>query len=133
MDKDKFNFTYSAPTEQERREIESIKNQYLYSRTNTGEKLEELKKLDKRVKNIPTMISLILGIVGTLIFGTGLTMVLEWDIMIWGVVVSIIGIAIMSIAYPVYARTLAFLKQKYGDRIIKLSDELLSENNNKNE
>ena len=46
---EKFNYTYSAPTETERKEIENIKKRY---ETPTGEsKFERLRRLDAKVKN----------------------------------------------------------------------------------
>ena len=71
----KFEFTYSAPTETERKEIEFIRNQY--QTNNKNEKLQQLKNLDKKVNNIPTCVAIILGVIGILVFGLGLTMILE--------------------------------------------------------
>ena len=59
-DNEKFRYTYSAPTEDERGEIERIRDAY---RTDAGaEKLARLKKLDKRVKNSAVIAALTLGI-----------------------------------------------------------------------
>lgn len=82
-DEYKFNYSYSAPNESERREIESIKKQYI-SAPKKEDKLERLRDLNKRVMQPPLIISLTIGIVGTLVMGVGLTMVLEWNIVAWG-------------------------------------------------
>ena len=63
-----------------------------------------------------------------LIFGLGLSMVLEWGIILWGIIVGLLGIAIIIIAYPVYVIILKNLKCKYSEEIIKLSDDLLTTN-----
>lgn len=123
---DNFKYTYSAPTEEERREIESIKNQYMPKQQKEAT-LEKLKKLDAKVKNIPVCIALVLGIVGTLIFGLGLTLILEWNLVVWGVVVAVVGCVPSGLAYPIYNKTYNKLKQKYGAEIIKLSDDLLNQ------
>ena len=49
---ERFEYNYSAPTSEERQEIESIRNQYL-PKNEVEIKLETLKKLDNKVKNIP--------------------------------------------------------------------------------
>ena len=125
MNDEKFDYTYSAPTDDERREIESIKKQYEASTTKV-DKLEELRSLDRRVTKPPFIVSLILGIVGTLIMGLGMTMVLEWNITAWGVIVGLLGVATAAVAYPVHKVMLKHNKSKYGQRIVELSDELLN-------
>lgn len=119
-----FKYSYSAPTEAERQEIEKIKNQYTTSPQNAT--LAELKRLDNKVKNIPTMVSLIQGIMGTLIFGSGMACVLEFDLVILGIILCIIGCVPMALAYVVYVKIYKQLKNKYADTIIELSNELLN-------
>lgn len=125
-DNEKFNFTYSAPTKSEREEIEDIRKNYL-PKEKADSKLIRLKKLDSMVKNIPMALSLSVGIIGTLIFGLGLTMILEWKIIVFGVILSILGIIPVALAYFVYKKTLHKLTEKYREEILKLSEELLNE------
>ena len=122
-----FNFKYTAPTEEERKEIDSIRRQYA-PQEKTETKMEKLRRLDGLVKSVPTIWSLVLGVVGMLIFGLGLTMILEWSIWLWGIVLMVIGSVPMAIAYPVYKFALNKGKAKYGDEILRLSEELLNEN-----
>ena len=129
--KNDFEFNYSAPSSEERKEIESIRNSYLAKSSSVDNKLETLRKLDSKVKNTPTMIALIIGIVGTLIFGLGMTMVLEWNLTIWGVVVGTVGAVPISMAYPVFKLTHKKLKNKYSSQILKLSEELLGDESKK--
>ncbi len=121
----KFKYTYYAPTEEERKEIESIKKQY--SKSPEQSSLERLRYLDKKVKNSPAIISLILGIVGTLIFGLGLTMILEWNLIWWGVAVAFIGLIPTICAYFAYNKIFSYLKEKYSQEILELSEQLLNE------
>lgn len=121
-----FNFKYTAPTEEERKEIDSIRRQYApVEKTET--KIERLRRLDSIVKNTSTIWSLVLGVVGCLIFGLGLSMILEWNIWLWGVILCVLGSVPMIIAYPVYKYVLKKYKKEYGDEILKLSEELLNE------
>lgn len=122
---DKFDYVYSAPTENERREIESIRKQYMPTQQKE-DKLETLRKLNNRVTQPPMIFGLTTGIIGTLVMGLGITMVLEWSVIVWGVIVGLAGIAIISIAYPVYRAVLKRNKKKYGQQIIELSNQLLN-------
>jgi hypothetical protein len=121
-----FNFKYTAPTEEERKEIDSIRRQYA-PQEHVETKLERLRRLDSLVKNTAIIWSLVLGVVGTLVLGLGLTMILEWSIWLWGIVLMVIGSVPMAIAYPVYKLALNKGKAKYGDEILRLSEELLNE------
>ncbi len=126
MNDKKFNYTYSAPTEQERREIYSIKRQY-QSKTDREQKLERLRSLDARVKGVPQAISLCIGIFGALVFGLGLTMILLWSQAVVGGIVIFLSLPIILIAYPTYSFVLSEYKMKYRDEILSLSEELLNE------
>ena len=127
---EQFNYKYSAPTERERKEIASIRRQYSPV-DNSESKLDRLRRLDAIVKNTAIIWSLVLGVVGTLIFGLGLTMVLEWGILIWGIVVMVVGVPFIALAYPVYKMVLKKYKNRYGEEILRLSEELLNEPINK--
>lgn len=133
MDKnqnDHFTYTYSAPTAEERREIDGIRRQYLQP-DGAAERLEELRALDRRVKSPAICISLSLGVVGSLIFGLGMSMSMAWAMLAWGIVVAIVGIGLIALARPAYRIILKRNKVKYGDKILRLSEELLNENNGK--
>ena len=122
----KFEFNYYAPSSSEKDEIEHIRNQYLQKSDKT-KKIEKLRKLDNKVKNTPTCIALVLGVVGILIFGTGLAMAIEWNILIWGIVVGIVGCIPMGFAYFVYNKVYSYLENKYRDEILSLSNDLLKD------
>jgi len=126
---ERFEYNYSAPTSEERQEIESIRNQYL-PKNEVEIKLETLKKLDNKVKNIPLIFGLTFGIIGTLMFGLGLTFFLEWsEYFYFGIPFSLLGLIMVSVTYYLYTKISNNLKDKYGKEIIKLSNELLDENN----
>ena len=126
MSENQFNYTYKAPTEEERREIESIKRQY-EPKNESENKLARLRKLNNYVNGLATSVSLAVGVIGLLIFGLGLAMVLEYQIIIGGVIVSAFGIPLIAIAYPIYNIILNKNKAKYGEEILKLSNELLNQ------
>lgn len=127
----KFDYVYSVPTENERREIESIKKQYMAAPKEES-KLERLRNLNKRVTRPPLIVGLTTGVIGTLVMGLGMTMVLEWNLWIGGIIVGVLGIAMIAVAYPIYRAVLNRNKKKYGRQIIELSNELLNADENEN-
>ena len=126
MENKEFNYNYVAPTDEERKEIDSIRKQYL-PQEKVESKLERLRRLDKFVRNSAVIVSLVLGVVGCLCFGLGLTLVLEWEQSLLGVIFAAIGCVPMGFAYPVYKFVLKRNKQKYGAEILRLSEEILKE------
>ena len=122
-----FNFKYTAPSQEERKEIDSIRRQYV-PQEKTETKIEKLRRLDALVKSVPTIWSLVLGVVGTLVLGLGLTMILEWNMWLWGIILMAVGSIPMAIAYPIYKGVLKKYKNRYGEEILRLSEELLNEN-----
>ncbi len=124
-DKDTFNYSYSAPTEKERAEIENIKKQYISKENVQKTKLDRLRELHGKVKNPAIIIGVTIGVMGLLIFGSGLAMALEFSMVVWGIIVSAVGIVVMCVNYPLYKYIIKLGKAKYGDEILKLTDELL--------
>ena len=128
---EKFEYTYVAPTEAERKEILNIKQNYEIKTPKNETKLDRLRKLDAKVTNVAMAYSISLGILGLLIFGLGMSMILEWKLNIYGIIVSLIGIIPIAFAYPTYKRLIKKGKEKYGAEILKLSTELLEIKNDK--
>ena len=128
-EQNKFEYTYSAPTETERREAEEIRKRY-QTEPQVGDKLAQLKALDKKAKQPPLILSLTIGILGTLIFGGGMATVLEINFPyheIVGVAISAVGLVPVALAYPIYRIFAKKSKEKYKDEILRLSDEILNE------
>ena len=126
MNEEKFTYTYSAPTEAERREIESIRRTYA-NEDKPKTSIERLRELDNKVKNPAMIVSLCLGVVGVMIFGLGLTLILEWSIWLWGIMLMVVGSVPMAIAYPMYKHILKKQKAKYGKEILEISEQLLKQ------
>ncbi len=83
--------------------------------------------MDGRVKNAATAWGLSIGIVGCLIFGLGMAMVLEWTLVLDGVLCGVGGGVLTALAMPIYKWVLRRNKKKYGEEILRLSEELLHE------
>lgn len=115
-----FEYTYSA---KEQEEIEKIRKKYL---PREEDKMELLRKLDKDVTKPGTIWSLVIGIMGCLLFGVGMCCTLVWVDSLFGVgiVVGVIGIVIMGVAYPIYIRITKKQQEKLAPQILALAEEL---------
>ncbi len=122
----KFEFTYKALSEDERNIVESIKNQYK-EKSKDEQAYERLISLHKKIKNTSQIVALVVGIVGLLIFGLGMTMVLHWQIYVWGILVAILGCPFFALAPFLNYYILKKGKEKHGEEILRLSDELLND------
>ena len=125
-----FKYTYSAPTAEERREIDGIRSRYAPAEKE-NDKLARLRALDKRVKRLPSVIGIVLGIAGCLVFGTGMALFLEFGQPVWGVAVSVVGALVAAAAYPAFALVKKRLKAAYGDEILRLCNDLLGDQTKK--
>ena len=123
-----FSYRYSA---QENKEVQAIRKKYL---PQSESKLEELKRLDRQVQSSGLIEGLSTGIGGLLIFGLGMCFSMQVlgngiIFMILGVLIGIVGAALMAVAYPVYRRAYKKAKEKYAPRILELSAELSGKEN----
>ncbi len=130
--KEKFTYTYAAPTESERREINDIRRRYL-TKSEYERKFEQLKNADARLRKFPRAIGVAAAVVGTLVFGLGLSLALEWKNYTAGALVALLGAVVIALAYPVYNLIFKRNKKKHGEEILKLSSELLGEDGKPNE
>lgn len=120
-----FSYTYSAEENQKfRREVEAIRTRY-EEKDSRETKLEQLRKLDRKARSVSMTAALVLGIGGMLIFGTGMSLVLIWNFQVPGILVGILGMALMAAAYPVMKYLEKKCRKKYGPAILELSKELL--------
>lgn len=120
MDNSTFNYTYSAPQNQQ---VQAIRQKYMPKEES---KLDELRRLDHNVQQSGVLESLSMGIVGCLVFGLGMCLAMKvvGSSTLLGVIVGIIGIAIMLWAYPVYRSVSGKMKAKLTPRILQLVNEL---------
>ena len=127
-EQNKFEYKYSVPTKNERKEVEAIRK--YYGNAETENKLDRLRKLDDKAKTPPMLWSLSLGVIGTLVFGGGMSMVMllsAWYYIALGVAVALVGLVPVGLAYPVYKKVAKKCKDKYGAEILQLSEEILNE------
>lgn len=115
-----FTYYYSA---KENREIQEIRNKY---QPNFKTKLEEVKYLDRQVQTAGHLMSLIIGVIGCLVFGLGLCMTIEiiGDYLLLGFFFAVVGTALMISAYPVYRLKSSKVKAELTPSILKLLNEI---------
>ena len=130
---DKFRFSYSAPTANERREIEDIKRQFdlvAQDSVTTGEtktaNMAQLRKIYRRVTTPPRVVAYVIGVVGLLTFGGGMSLALEQENYLWGCIIGVVGIVVMSVNHLIFKWILKRNKNKYGQEIVNLCKELLN-------
>ena len=116
-----FRFTYSA---QQQDEIKYIRKKYM---PKEADKMEQLRKLDRGVTQKATQAALIVGILGALILGIGMCCAMVWmgDLFIPGIIIGLLGIVIVSAAYPLYNRIIKKEREKIAPEVMRLTDELL--------
>ena len=129
MDNKEFNYTYTSLSQAEKKQVESIKRQYGGMDTQKDSDLAELLQLDKKVKTIPKTIATIVGVVGTLVLGLGMSIVMVWENMVVGSIIGVVGLLACIVAPLLHKVIFRGLKNKYSSHIIELSERLLGEEN----
>ena len=120
MNKETFHYTYSASQQEE---IRKLREKYL---PKEADKMEQLRRLDRSVTQKGTAASLAVGVTGTLVLGIGMCCCMVWtELFLAGIVLGTIGIAAVSMAYPVYTHVIQKERQKIAPEMIRLTDELL--------
>ncbi len=105
---------------------ESIAKEYMPKETN---KVRQLKKLDEKAKLPAFVTALTVGILGTLVFGTGMCFGLGVfgvgvGYLVLGVLLGILGVAACVVNYPLYQKLLRKGREKYGFEILELAKEI---------
>ena len=93
-------------------------------------KVVALKKLDRKAKLPATLFAYGFGFFSTLILGVGMCFSMEvfgnlgnlWKIL--GIIIGLVGIALMGLNYLIYKKMLAKGKEKYAFDIITLANEI---------
>ena len=121
-----FSFTYSAA---QQAELERIRKKYL---PQEPDKMEQLRRLDRGASQKAQAGAIALGVIGTLVLGTGMSLCmtklsgfLGGTAMFIGIPVGIAGIILIALAYPLYNHILKKERQRIAPEILRLTDELM--------
>ena len=126
---EEFKFTYSA---KEQEELRKIRQKYVPKEV---DRMEQLRKLDAGVTRKAVVISLVAGIIGALVLGFGMSLIMT-DVgetlglygtiqVVLGVGIGMIGVVLVSVAYPIYNRIARKERERIAPEIIRLTDELM--------
>ena len=127
MENHSFEYTYSA---QQQQEVEAIRQKYL---PKEEEKMEQLRRLHAIPGQKAQAAALSAGVAGTLIMGTGMSLVMTEigaviglaNAMIPGIVIGVVGMGMALSTYPIYKKILNARKKKYAPEILTLSEKIM--------
>lgn len=121
MENGTFSYSYSS---KRNREVERIRRKYLPSEEN---KIEQLRRLDRKADGAGVAEGLAVGIIGALIMGIGICFFL--GVFGFGQLLSIfllpLGLSVMVFAYPTYRKTSHNRRAELAPEIMRLSEEIL--------
>ena len=116
-----FSYTYSA---KEQEEVKQIRKKYM---PKEADKMEQLRRLDRSVTRKGAAVSIVMGIIGALTLGIGMCCAMVWmgQWFIPGIVIGLVGIILVSLAYPLYTHITQKEREKMAPEILRLTDELM--------
>lgn len=127
-----FSYTYSA---KEQEEIKKIREKYVTKEpTDAEDKMARLRELDASVTKKGTIVSLIIGILGSLILGTGMSFAMtelgdflgsQTTAMLVGIAVGLVGMVAVALAYPIYNLITKKERERIAPEILRLTEELM--------
>ena len=119
-EKEIFEYTYSASQQSE---VRKIREKYLPKEMT---KLDQLRALDAGVTRRGTAVSLVHGVLYSLILGLGMSCCMVWagSLFAPGIVIGCIGLAGVAATYPIYNRIVKQDREKIAPEILRLTEEL---------
>lgn len=116
-----FSYTYSA---KEQEEVKQIRKKYM---PKEADKMEQLRRLDRGVTRKGAAVSIVMGIIGALTLGIGMCCAMVWmgQWFVPGIVIGLVGIILVSLAYPLYTHITQKEREKVAPEILRLTDELM--------
>ena len=116
--RDSFQYTYSAKQQQE---IDSIRKKYLPPEE---DKMEQLRRLDRAAAKKGAVVSTVIGIIGCLMMGVGMCCSMVWmgSLFIPGIIIGLLGIALIAASYPVYSKITKKQREKIAPEILRLTE-----------
>lgn len=124
-----FSYVYSA---EEQDEIRKIRKKYEFR---AEDPISRIRKLDNSVTQKATAISLVFGVIGVLVMGSGLSFIMTdlgsviglsgnipW---VLGMLTGVMGLILVVLAYPMYNNVLKKEREKVASEILELTEELM--------
>ena len=126
-----FSYSYSA---REQEEIKKIRKKYAEDSARTDESsIERLRRLDASVTKKGTTVSLIVGTLGSILMGSGMSLVMtdlgallpEMLSLFIGIAVGVVGMVGVALAYPIYKAITKKERERIAPEVLRISEELL--------
>lgn len=119
-EKEVFEYTYSAPRQSE---VQKIREKYLPKEVT---KLDQLRALDAGVTRRGTAVSLVHGVLYTLVLGLGMSCCMVWagNWFFPGIAIGCVGLAGVAATYPIYNHIVKRDREKIAPEILRLTEEL---------
>lgn len=124
-----FYYNYSV---EDQEAIKKIRDKYIEKEES---KLDRLRRLDESATQKAQTIALVLGILGVLILGFGMSLFMSELGTIFGenrslalligIVIGVVGGVLVALAYPAYNFVLKKEREKIAPEVLRLTDELL--------
>ena len=116
-------FEYSYDSEIAK-EVRDIQKKYIMEDKNA---LDRMRLIDRKIENRARIVSVISGMMGTLVLGAGMSLILVWGGICFaiGIIVGLVGICIISAAYPIYRKTVTTLRKEHSEEINALAKKIL--------
>lgn len=112
------------PIKADAAKAEAIRRKYMERGTT---KLDQLQALDAKVKTPGTVVASMLGVIGALVMGAGMSNVMVWDNMTVGLALGIPGLVMVCLAWPVYRAITGRRRKKYARQVMELSGAIMEE------
>ena len=106
---------------------EQLANEYAPKDTS---KVVALRKLDAKAKSPANIFAYTFGVITALVAGVGMCLSMKvigsgtTGSFVLGIIIGLLGMAGMSVNYPIYKKLLANGKQKYAFEIMELAKEI---------
>ncbi len=115
-----FNYRYSA---EQQKEIADIRKKYMPLAVQE-DKMTELRRLDAGADRTARIAAMSLGIFSLLVFGTGMSCFLVWNLLVPGGLLCVLGAVGMLAAPGLYRKLFERRKAEIAPEILRLAEEL---------
>ena len=113
--------------------MRKIRTQYTTEKEDDA--LQELRRLDCKVKRPAKVFAYLFGSIGAMVMGAGMSLVMTDlskilslpDPMVYGIVIGAFGMLMTLLNYPIYKGILGKRRKRYAEKILALSEKLMQE------